>query len=172
MTEDQWAAICLHLELCFAGEWDDDKADAYAEFLGRLPCEAVTAAIAVLAENGQRWIPTVGEILGVLDRASAPPPFDKAWAYIARALASWGAWHDRAVAERALQGQHPAVLDWARTYGWERLQREEINSPEHGGAIMYRLAKSYAEHCAEYRLRERAERRGLLPGASVRELEA
>jgi hypothetical protein len=171
MTGEEWAFICHHLELCFAGDWDDDRAEAYESFLGELPAEAVSGAIAVLAESGQRFIPSVGEILGVLDKANGPPPFDRAWSLVSRALARAGAWHDRTVAEHALSSQHPAVLAWVQDYGYERLQREEVNDPQYGGAIMHRLSKSYSEHCAEYRLRERAQRRGL-PGAHKRQLES
>ena len=61
------------------------------------------------------------------------------------------------------------MLAWVQAYGFERLSREEVNDPQYGGAIMHRLSKSYSEHCAEYRLRERAQRRGL-PGAATRQL--
>lgn len=171
MEPDQWEAICLHLDLAFAGEWDDAKGAAYHTFLGHLEADAVMGAVQVLADGGARFTPSVGEILGVLDRLHGPPSFDVAWAAITLAMASYGAWRDVETATRVLQaGSHPAVLDWVETYGWARLAREPVYDPEHGGAVIHRLGKSYTEHVAEYRLRERAERRGL-PGAAVHQLE-
>lgn len=163
MEADQWEAICQHLDLCFAGEFPDDKADAYATFLAGLDAIDVMGAIHVLAHGGQRFVPSVGEILGVLDEATGPPPFDRAWRALERALSRYGR-GNVAYAESALVNQHPAVVGWVRSYGWRRLTREPVNDPDHGGAVMYRLGRSYRDHCSELMLRERAERRGL-PGA-------
>jgi len=169
MTRDQWEAICLHLDLAFRGEWDDDRADAYATFLADLDAEQVMAALHVLALGGQTFTPSVGEILGVIDQAHGPPSFDRAWQAVTRALMRLGASDNIAAAERALSGHHPLILDWAQSYGWMRLAREQVNDPDHGGAVMHRLGRSYAEHVADRRLHERAERRGL-PGAAHRQL--
>lgn len=170
MTEEEWDAICLHLDLAFAGEWDDDKADAYATFLGALEASDVMGALHVLAQGGQKFTPSVGEIMGVIDQAHGPPPFDKAWQEVRRAISTWVVWGDRPRARALLGESHPAVLDWLDAYGWDRMRGEEVDSPEYGGAIMHRISKSYGEHVADFRLRERAERRGL-PGAPVRQLE-
>lgn len=168
MSNEEWEAISLHLDLCFAGEWDDDKADAYWTFMGGLDAAQVMSAIGVLALAGQKFVPSVGEILGVLDAAHGPPPFDGAWRSVSRALGRYGT-GDVSRAERTLEGAHPFVLDWARGYGWERLAREPVNDPDFGGAVMHRLGASYRDHVAEARLRDRAGRRGL-PGAVTRQV--
>lgn len=168
MTEQEWETISQHLEHCFAGDFDDHKAEAYATFMGHLGFFDVMTAINELMHRGQRFVPSAGEILGVLDEASGPPSFDRAWRALERAMSRYGL-GDAAYAESALVNEHPAVVDWARSYGWRRLTHEPVNDPDYGGAVMHRLGRSYREHCSELRLRERADRRGL-PGAQRAQL--
>ena len=161
MTEDEWDVLSNRIDNVFAGEWDDDRIEAFWPFLRHYSVDEVYVAVVAMARDGQRFAPTLADFLSYLEPPNGAPPFHEAWGIVSRALRRSLA-HPTTVHE-LLEGEHPTVVGWVRAYGAQRLLLEPSNDPDHGGAVMYRLAQSYREHAEHSRARERPRLAGGLP---------
>lgn len=162
MTAQEFADFCAEVDNTFNGDLTDDKAKVFWRHVADLDVSLARAAVNLLVEQGQVWMPTPGEMRAAVRMLVAPgaPPFSEAWPVIAAALDRHGGRTRYAespeaarrartalVAEVAAQlGEGPAR--WVeRTMG--RLMREPVNDPEHGGKVIGRLGKEYEESCRQ-----------------------
>jgi hypothetical protein len=160
VTAAEWGTFASVLELTFKGdELADPEAEAaYQAQLGGLDVGLAEAAVNLLVEDGQTWMPMPGEFMAAARRLERPdaPPWSEAWPVVRRAMAR----HALALTN----GRRPAALEAlvadvdeqlgegpARWVGrtWERLLREPVNDPDVGGAVLKRLGDEYAEACRQ-----------------------
>lgn len=166
MTEDEWDVISRQIDNVFAGEWDDDRIEAFWPYLRPYSADEVAVAVLAMARDGQRFAPTLADFLAYLEPDSVPT-FLEAWRIVTDVLRrSRG--HPTVVLQ-LVEGEHPVVGSWIRAYGAQRLLLEPINDPDHGGAVMHRLAESYREHATMSRRRE-LPAVGHLAGENLRQL--
>lgn len=143
MTASDWEGVCFVLAKAWPGEFTADHEAAYFFIVGDYERQAVEAAIKQLARAGGRFRPSAAEIAAAVEGASLPPSFDEAWPVIDAAARRFYADPDRLLTEiRERAGEFAA--GWVATYSVERLTREPLYG-EHGGAVLHRLAASYAE---------------------------
>ena len=165
MTDDEWNAICLHIEMCWKSrgddEFDDVRRAAYHTFLCQLDAVVIMAALHRLVQNGTVFRPTPGEIMAVINADPSVPSFSEALVRVKKALRSGGS--DEEINAR-LSDEHRYVRIWVERYGPRRLALEPIDDPEYGGAIVARLQKDYERFCETAVDRERQGRSLLSTG--------
>lgn len=203
MNPAEWAAFALELDHAFRGDFgpqsEDDAAGAaqeatYVRHLGGLDYETACAAVALLVEDGQVFLPSPGEVRGAVRRVTSTPaaPFAEVLVELGRAHRrnyvhpDTGTARQHAEAERAIVA-HVAetcgegAARWVQARGVRSIGGEAIEG-EHGGAVRHRLEGEYstfAEQAAEDSkvglALERAERATLTAGerpAGPRRLDA
>lgn len=167
MTEDEWNAICLHIELCWKSredeEFDDLRRSAYHTFLGELDAGTVMLALKRLVQDGTIFRPTPGEIMAAVNNDPGVPTFAEAFSRVRRALSAGG--DDDAILRR-LEDEHRYVRAWVDRYGAHRLAMEPTDDPKYGGATMHRLERDYQEFCRVALDRERQGRTLLSAGVT------
>ena len=144
MTGEEFGRFVLEVNATFRGEKigaeSPDDADgaarlaAYRVHLGGLEYETATAAIRLLVEGGQVFVPAAAEVVVAARRLEAPsaPGWAQAWPMI----------------ERSLRRDDPDMLPeivraFVVSYGSKRLGHEPVNDPLHGGAVLARIGKDY-----------------------------
>lgn len=149
MTPDEWAMFLMQLNASFRGDKvlsdpDDPAASAREAIwrgdIGGEPYERAQAALRLLRQDGQAMMPAPGEMIVAMRRVSSPasPSWLEAWPVIRRVLMK------RNRAELA-EGLPEPLRSFTLTYGVDRLAREEVEDPDHGGAVLARLGRSYGE---------------------------
>lgn len=179
MTEQEWEAWTLELAASFKGTFGpqdpEDTAGhaqllAYRTHFATVDYDVMVAAVALLVQDGQVFMPAPGEVMvagrRVLQRTRAPfaevlrgvlalagehrpvPPAypGRAWRQgekrAADAAAAADA-HSRFVAAVAERFGEPAAR-WADARGRDELRGEPLDG-EHGGAVRHRLEEEFAE---------------------------
>lgn len=177
MTEREWALVALELDHTFRGDFgakaeDDDSGKvqeaAYRDRFGGMDYATVRAALSLLVDEGQVWLPMPGELMKAVRRIEQrrTPPFAEALDRVlelarstrparpgyrgfveagVRASRSRDRESDadeRFVAAVAAElGEGPAR--WAQARGRRELLGEDLGG-EHGGAIRHRLEQEFA----------------------------
>lgn len=154
MTDPEWAAFAAELGHAFRGGFGPtDPTDAqgaaqeatYRRHLGELPYPLATAALALLVEGGQVWLPVVGEIRAAVQRLTVrpAPSFDVAWRAFTSAYDRGG---DTAeIVERVGRDAGEGAARWVAARSPQALAHEQT-AGEHAGPVRHRLALEYATY--------------------------
>ena len=156
MTGREWATFASMLECTFEGELDELTEAAMRRHLGDLEAAHADAAVALLVEDGQVFLPKPGEMLRAARRVERPeaPPWSEAWPVIARVMLrhgqALGNGHRRealiAIAEEVERDLGEGPARWVVRCA-DRLRVEPVNDPDVGGAVVKRLGDEYREAC-------------------------
>lgn len=176
MTDGEWAAFAVELEHVFRGDFGPRHADdatgaaqegAYRLHLGSVPYDVAAAAIALLLERGQVWLPKVGELRAAIAAVERPPavPFVEAFAIFRRAYGRHAVHPDVASPAQRRAADVAIIEDVQRVAGEGAARWVHARGPlalameptggEHGGAVLHRLEREY-DACVE---RAREDRR-------------
>lgn len=185
MTKEEWIELAYLIENCWRGEFDDDRAAAYYEFLQGYDAELVKAALHALVQDPKPFVPAVSEIVQAIKAVTVEPtpPWTEAWQAIERSMAYRP---DEMALEWLRANHHALVLAFVQAEGLSTLRRLPVYDGDHGGATMTMLQKRWADFIERSEERARrgqalgsAERAGIglskikgLPGAPVAELGA
>jgi len=152
VTRDEWDTLAFLIENGWKGGLADDQADAYFAFLADYDRLDVERALKRLVRTGQPFVPAAAEIVAAIEPET--PGWGEAWPVIRRAL--W-AHHDDEQRGLEMVAKHLGVpaAGWCRSYGWRRLQSEQTEDPEFGGAVRHRLAESFTDGMASPASRDR-----------------
>lgn len=163
MTRGEYAAFVATIRGLWgrkAVERPEDEHEVAFRMLADLPADEAVAALRRLAARDPEWPPEVAQVIA---EASGGVVDDPAWAdtrdLLVRAASSFGRERE-ADALLWLHGKSDHAARLAVEIGWRQWCREELDSPEHGGAVNARLEKSYASLVAGMR-QERSEGRVL-----------
>lgn len=142
MTKDEWAA----LSYATFGEWwdapqSDERIDAWFPELERYDVDRVLDGLRKLLRSSPTFAPKLGELLKSL--MDDPPAWEVAWRHTVRALRHLP--DQRAVVKELAETAGPLVAGWVATYGPQRLGHEPTLDPDHGGAVIQRLTRSYID---------------------------
>lgn len=111
------------------------------EVVKDVPYEAALRCVYSMSREGREWPPTAGMIANcALTRT--PLPYPDAEQLIRKAASRFGRNREQE-ALTWLAEQDAGVARLVVEHGWERLCNEEIDSPQHGGAVVARLEKAY-----------------------------
>lgn len=152
MTGEEFAQFVLEVNATFRGDkigpvsggdvLGAARDTAYRVHLGGLDYGTAQAAIRLLLEDGQVFVPAVAEVLAAARRTSEPrtPSWLEAWPLI----------------ERSLRRDDPDLLpdvvrEFVVHYGSHRLGHEPVNDPVHGGAVLARIGKDFDRFVEDYR---------------------
>jgi hypothetical protein len=160
VTEDEWAGCCFVMEHAFKGDMDANKRDAYRVFLGAFEAEAVMAALRLLAEGGDPWLPAAPEIVAAarsVGGGDSVPSWSEALELLYRAFgagaragyfASWA--EKQARAAEWLEGRGaPLVARFLEAETYERLYLAGLDDDEWGAARRRDLERRWREFCVE-----------------------
>jgi hypothetical protein len=144
VTDDEWDGCCFLMEQAFKGDMDEDKRDAYRVFLEKFSSEQVVAALQVLAEESEPWLPAVPEIvqacrkLEQADHGGEVPGWAEVYPMLIRALHVHVGYFESDAEKTATcvawleKNSHPVVAKFFEAQGYDRLSRMEVDDPEHG----------------------------------------
>lgn len=172
MTAEEWELVATELDHGFQGGFGqsgpDDAAGAaqeavYRRHLGELEAETVTAAIALVLQDGQEWLPKPGQLLAAVRRlqpGASSVPFAVAWATVQAALRKAYVHPDTGTAEELQRAERlfvqavdavagEAAARWAAARGRRGLGQERVDDQDHGGAVLHRLEQEYARFAAQ-----------------------
>lgn len=146
----EWDAVVLLLEECWRGDVTDRKMRAYRLMLDRFTARQVTDALQVLARSGRPFLPTVPEIIAVIEADPTLPAWGEAYALIERAMRL----PTEADTLARLDAQHPLLALFVAATGWDRLRMLPVNHPEYGPLEVRRLGEEYREFIGRARERQ------------------
>lgn len=170
MTAHEWAAFAAELGHAFRGGFgptgpDDTNGAAqeatYAHHLAGLDYDVAAAAVALLVEDGQVFLPTPGELREAVRRVThaSSAPFAEAWRLIGRELRRHYVHPDTSTPEQlgeadrafvAAVAEHvgEGAARWAQARGRLGLGMEAVDG-EHAGAVRHRLEGEYSTFVAQ-----------------------
>lgn len=185
MTSGEWGTFMLELTGAFRGEVDRAREAALRHHVGEEPLEDARAALRLLVEDGLVFLPVPAEVVGALRRLRARRELEwpEAWPAISAALRDYcrgGRTAERrlAMVRRVAEECGEGAARFAQALGPDRLAREPVDDPDHGGAVLHRLRGDF-EACRRAALEdgvvgralERAAAQALGRGRGPRRLE-
>lgn len=147
MDDNEWVVIAGVLEQCWAREWVDATGPMYRLVLDDFPAVPVLEAIKAIAGTGQKFRPSVGEIVGYLIKDVS----ELTWAEVESSIFGKRGvlWrhkrHGSAAVIAAAEDIHPFLGAFVSTQGVQRLSEMNVDDPDHGGAILGHLHKVWDE---------------------------
>lgn len=157
MNGRDWDAICHILSGAYKGDFTESKANIYRQFLIKYDRAEMEAAMLILSERGQVFLPTPGELIaaiGLVSRVEAPD-FTTAMRFIRRI----GKYPDDTKFVRWLEEAcHPIVAAWVSDFGVRNIRYEEVDDPDYGGLILRRWRHSYDQYVAHGKTNEQIQR--------------
>lgn len=150
MNNDEWRAICLHMENGWKGDMTDERRAAYHTFVGEFEAPTVLGALRLLAEAGSPWLPTVPELVKACRGVTQVPvpPWTEVWQEIQRAM-------DASASGRPWAADHPIVAAFVQNENPARLRYVEFYSPEYGDLKLRDLERRWDEFVDVYEARDR-----------------
>jgi len=144
VTDDEWRAICLHIEQPFKGEFPDEARAAYATFLRGRDFGDVLAGLRKLVEDGQVFTPSAGEIVTAIKALRDPP------------VPSWSeVWHQIELAMKDQhQELHPIIARFIESEGLQTLRRAPFYDPDKGDMRVHQLHVRWIEFVEVQQARE------------------
>lgn len=160
---ETWDAFCGLIDEAWPGTFDDQAANSWRVLLdGTDPADAV-AAMRRLLLRGQRFRPSVSELLGELRADPSKPTFEEAFALIfgprgvlaARPTANGpvtfaseadrAARQNQAALDRANE-MHPLVAAFVARQGVGRLRELQVEDPDYGELRRKELRDAWDRH--------------------------
>lgn len=175
MTREEWVKV----EALIASEWPHARVMSRDQVVLRhkvvedLDADVVVEEVVRFAREGREFPPTPGQLYAAITAAERPavPSPGQVLQLIRRAAGKFGR-SGEAAALRWLSFHSPYAARFAVEHGWRELCMEQLDDPEHGGAVRARIERSIASTTSglegEYR---RGQVRALV-GERVRQLEA
>lgn len=157
MSEEQWAVLAGHVDLWWpATEFTEDHEKAYYEVLKDFDAEQVEVAIRDQLERGEDFAPSAARLLKALRPLDHGLTFEQVMQWIETAANRIGADERRTL--HWLWTKHEWAMAWVQQYGWDRLRMEPFNDPDTGGAVLWRLRKSWEAFVVDQEGNERRRR--------------
>jgi hypothetical protein len=151
MTLDEWKGLATMLAVWWQGDFGPEERDVWWIAMCDHDRETVFQALKLALRTSPTFRPKPGEIIALCspDADSARTP---SWPEARQALfGPRGVVHmsiskgDDAALERAEQ-VHPYLAAYCQAAGLQRLRMEEVDDPDHGGAVIKRLGDEYSDH--------------------------
>lgn len=100
------------------------------------------AAVVSLARDGREFPPNSGQVWARARKSSSPGPLAIGAALDLFVKAFRVGHGDELAGLKWLQAENPVVARWVIAEGWSSLATEQIDHPDHGGAVRARLGAS------------------------------
>lgn len=183
-TEVEWEAFATLLEEAWPGEFDDSAREVYRLLLGDLEPVPAGEALKRLLYSGQRFRPSVAELLAALRDDPGRPTFEEAVLLIfggagccgildarpaqrvfyddEEGLEPWrSAAQKKRAAERdaidqACRAAHPLIGGFVLRQGIDRLRLMPLDDPDHGHFRRRELREAWDAHVGAFDGRETA----------------
>lgn len=164
-TEKEWSTFCVLLDDAWPGEFTERQFSSYRALLEPVePAQAGEALIRLL-HSGQRFRPSVAELLSAIRSDPSQPTFAEAWVLIKRALKAGhvrGTFSSTAAMHRAedkaslllLAGSHPLVSSFAERQGVRRLKGIPFDDATWGEKHRRDLEQAWDQHVEAFEGRE------------------
>jgi hypothetical protein len=152
MNTTEWAVLSTVIENSWAGDWDGRKAGVYYDMLRSYDAVEVRDAIHSLVQLGQKWRPSVAEVVAAINAAyDVPiPAWRETWQVILTALGK----RDEEMAREMLDDCHPLLPAFIDTCGWTELRQRPFFG-EYGSIEQDRFRKEWEEFVDVARVRLR-----------------
>jgi hypothetical protein len=159
VTDKQWAKIAAYVDNWWpATDFDDVNAAAYYEVLQPFDAGEVEAAVRAQLEEGSPFAPSAAQLFVAVRDVRGPeeaPTLERVLRWVGYAASN--GWNER-TALHFIETKSEIGMEWVKQYGYRELGQEQVNDPEHGGAVRYRLAKSLEAFTVSYERQQRSER--------------
>ena len=163
-TDLEWEGFCALLEEAWPGEFDDASRASWRLLLDGIEPTAASEGLQRLLFSGQRFRPSVSELIAAVRRDPGAPTFEEAYQLIfgpggvlkARPAHKALITEDderRAVQER-LETVHPLVASFTTRQGLSRLAGLSLEDPEWGEKHRRDLEGAWDRHCESQEHRE------------------
>lgn len=166
--QDTWDDFAGLLTSAWPGEFTADQRAAYRVLLDDVEPQAVVGALKRLLHAGQRFRPSVAEILAAVRDDPSRPSFEEAYAaiYGSRGILAArrepGAYADLGAMRRAESEAakaraadfHPLIAGFVLRYGIDRLRTLELHDPQWGDAKRKELHDAWDRHVEAFEGRE------------------
>lgn len=163
MTDDEFNAVCGVVEDLFVGDLDNDKRRSWRLVLDSYNPTALLGAAVTLAQQGQKFIPSVGEVCAAANEQIDPavPAWDEVWRLIQRAMNKAGRTAGSDAAKTAAgaawlhEHDQPIVAAFFELKTYAVLGYTEFWDPDYGALRLRELAQSWEQFVgvAQERLR-------------------
>jgi hypothetical protein len=155
-TDETWLGFCALLDEAWPGSFDPDAERAYRVLLDDLEPGAAIGALRRLLYGGQRFRPSVAELLAAIRKDPSRPTFEEAWTLIEESMGccARGPFISEAAMHRAddveflrdLNHRNPLVRSFVERYGVRRIQELPINDPQWGEKTRRELREAWERH--------------------------
>jgi hypothetical protein len=160
-----WAAFCALIDEAWPGSFDQHAEASYRTALDAYDPALVVRALQVLITSGQKFRPSVPELVAAIRSDPTRPTFEEALTLIfspggvlharpdRRALAMYASERERfaicnqAMLDRAAQF-HPLIGSFVARYGLERLRMLPVDDPQWGNKHRADLERAWERHVA------------------------
>jgi hypothetical protein len=161
ITDDEWAGISLLIEAGWPGDFTDATASAWRVFLGGYTPNDLLDALKRLVARGDRFRPSVAEVVAELRNDPSAPTFDEMMELVfgrggvlsARTSINKGVWVmgerdalDIEAMQQHAATMHPLVQSFVDRQGLHRLRRLNIDDEEYGAIRRRELAQAWEQH--------------------------
>lgn len=143
---DQWAQFCALLDHGWPGDFTVEQAKAYRALLDISDPQVMLEALRRLLHGGQRFRPSVAELLAAARRDPAVPTFDEAYRLI---FGPGGVFRTGRTDD-----VHPLVLAFVERQGPQRLRTLPLEDPEWGHRHRTDLQRAWEAHVDAFDGRE------------------
>lgn len=172
MNTTEWEVLSGVIEHTWSGDWDGRKAGVYYDMLRGYEATEVRDAILRLVQEGQRWRPSIAEVVAAINLAydTPLPAWRETWQTILTALGK----RDEDVAREMLDDCHPLLPAFIDTCGWTELRQRPFFG-DYGAIEQERFRKEWEEFADVARTRLKQGRaKDVIEGRSgkVRRLDA
>lgn len=165
---DTWDAFCGLVDEAWPGTFDAEAASSWRVLLDDIDPDAALIALRRLLLKGQRFRPSVSELLAAVRSDPSRPTFEEAYRLIFGAggvlrarpvVRAWASEADRARAEvEAIEKRagtvHPLVGQFVVRQGIDRLRRLGLDDPDYGPLRRKELQVAWDVHVEAFDGRE------------------
>lgn len=155
-TNEDWSAFCVLLDDAWPGQFSESAFHSWRALLDGISSELAVEALRRLLYGGQRFRPSVAELLAACRADASRPTFDEALGLIYRTLSTScrGVFADhsemlraehRAIRQRASE-LHPLVASFIECQGIERLRSLPLDHPTWGEKHRKGLQEAWERH--------------------------
>jgi hypothetical protein len=163
-TDLEWEGFCALLEEAWPGDFDEVARSSWRVLLDGIEPAAASEGLRRMLFSGQRFRPSVSELIAAVREDPSTPTFEEAYQLIfgsggvlkARAPHKALITEDderRAVQER-LETVHPLVASFATRQGLSRLGSLPLEDPVWGEKHRKDLEQAWVNHCESQEHRE------------------
>lgn len=158
MDRREAVLFCQEVDATFRGELTEPQEAALRRHLADVELAEARAALGLLVEDGQVFVPVASEVLGAVRRLRGEAralPWAEAWPVITEGLRRY-ARTDRSPEKRRLLVEAvgrrcgEGAARFVQSCGPDRLLMEPVDG-EHGGAVLHRLRQDYEACCGQAR---------------------